>query len=73
MKNLTMETVADMAGVRAKETDKVSVEFTKKKLETNILALKFIINRFETWNKRSTNELSDIVLDLENAHPNWKF
>ena len=68
MKNLTMETVADMAGVRAKETDKVSIEFTKEEVELLMFALDFL---------QSCNfidkEIPIIQDKLENANPEWTF
>ena len=71
IKDLTMESVADMAGIKAKETDKISVEFTKDEVKTLYSGLE----AYEDMSFRYGGKLefTDLKDKLKNAHPNWKF
>jgi len=71
MKNLTMETVADMAGVRAKETDKVSIELTKS--EANILGLILLGAMSGCDNNKTNREIGQLRDKILKTNLEWSF
>ena len=66
-----METVADMAGVRAKETDKVSIEFTKEEIALLLVGIDCWEGELFMWG--SDKDFSSLKDKLKNANPDWVF
>ena len=61
--NTDMESIAQLAGVKAKETDKVSVEFTRDEVEDLLEAL--------SW--EYIDPYTNLAEKLKNANPDWEF
>lgn len=60
---LDMETVAELAGVRAKEMDVVTVEFTRNEVEDLLELL--------SW--EYLDSYTNLADKLKNSNPDWKF
>ena len=67
-----MESIAQLAGIKAKETDKVSVEFTKKSIAIFLFALEDYLESIAQHDGLS-GAVKDVCLKLKNANPDWEF
>ena len=72
--NTDMESIAQMAGVRAKETDIVSVEFSKDELKKLLPALERAhIYTYMNSETITASLILELVGKLSNAYPDWSF
>ena len=75
-----MESIAQMAGVRAKETDRVSIEFTKDDLLIYISWLEVVLDLYKNLESfgtskmpESTNTANELLDKLKQANLDWEF
>ena len=78
--NTDMESIAQLAGVKAKETDKVSVEFTKENLLLYVGWLEVVLDLYKDLESfgtskmpESTNTANKLLDKLNQANPEWTF